>query len=135
MAFTAPVGVIPIDRKPPSSPTYADIPKVLDWLRDSYGGHTVIGLLITDRQQHITYRIDAESAYTAYADAGPRGVYTLTAIGGGGIITGTQTTAVTTRGRTVSVFSTTGSTSYQASQTTAVTSRGRTVSVLSVQGA
>ncbi|WP_407540219.1 polysaccharide deacetylase family protein [Deinococcus radiomollis] len=78
MVFTPPAGVTPIDRKPPSAPTYADIPAVLDWLRGYYGNHTSIGLLITDRSTGSTYRVDAESAYSAFIQGGPYGTYALT---------------------------------------------------------
>ncbi|WP_189088563.1 polysaccharide deacetylase family protein [Deinococcus ruber] len=52
---------------------------MLDWLRDSYGGNTVIGLLITDRATGTTYRVDAESSYVAFSQGGTPGTYTLTA--------------------------------------------------------
>jgi hypothetical protein len=82
MAFVAPTGnfTAPVDRKSPSSPTYADIPAVLDWLRGFYGGHTVIGLLITDRAAESTYRVDSESTYHPFVQGGPYGAYTLTPI-------------------------------------------------------
>ena len=81
MPWTRPAGVTPIDRKPPSAPTRADIPAVLDWLRDFYGGHTVVGLLITDRATGTTYRVDAEPAYRT---AGTLDNYTLTPFGDSG---------------------------------------------------
>jgi len=77
MVWTPPAGVTPTDRKPPSSPTYSDIPAVLDWLRLSYGGHTVLGLLITDRATGTTYRVDAEPTY---GTAGTLSNYGLTSI-------------------------------------------------------
>jgi hypothetical protein len=80
MVFTPPAGVTPIDRKPPSSPTYADIPAVLDWLRGYYGARTSIGLLITDRSTGSTYRVDTESAYSPFIQGGPYGTYSLTPI-------------------------------------------------------
>lgn len=78
MPWTRPPGVTPVDRKPPSSPTREDIPAVLDWLRDFYGGHTVIGLLITDRATGTTYRVDAEPPY---GTAGGLDSYRLTPFG------------------------------------------------------
>jgi hypothetical protein len=82
MAFVAPTSnfTVPVDRKSPSSPTYADIPAVLDWLRGFYGGHTVIGMLITDRTTEVTYRVDVESVYSPFVQGGPYGTYVLTAI-------------------------------------------------------
>ncbi|WP_407543767.1 NosD domain-containing protein (plasmid) [Deinococcus radiomollis] len=82
MAFTPPAGVTPIDRKPPSAPTYADIPAVLDWLRGYYGGNTVRGLLITDRATGNTYRVDSESTYSPFVQGGPYGTYKLSGVQG-----------------------------------------------------
>ena len=78
MPWTKPAGVTPIDRKPPSSPTYADTPAVLDWLREFYGGHTVIGLLITDRATGTTYRVDGEPSF---GTPGTLDTYRLTPFG------------------------------------------------------
>ncbi|ULH15990.1 hypothetical protein MF271_04985 [Deinococcus sp. KNUC1210] len=64
---------------------------MLDWLRGYYGGHTVIGLLITDRDTGSTYRVDAESAYSPFVQGGPYGTYTLTQVP-----TGTQVNALLT---------------------------------------
>lgn len=81
MPWTRPAGVTPIDRKPPSAPTRTDIPAVLDWLRDFYGGHTVVGLLITARETGTTYRVDAEPLY---GTPGTLDTYTLTPFGDAG---------------------------------------------------
>ncbi|MCD0162691.1 hypothetical protein IHN63_15485 [Deinococcus sp. 6YEL10] len=51
---------------------------MLDWLRISYGGHTVLGLLMTDRETGTTYRVDAEPAY---GTAGTLSNYALTPVG------------------------------------------------------
>lgn len=63
MVWNPPQGVIPVDRKSPSAPTLGDIPAVLDWLRDYYPAHTVIGTFITARDQRLTYRVDGEPGY------------------------------------------------------------------------
>jgi hypothetical protein len=63
MTWTPPTGVIPTDRKSPSVPALADIPAMLDWLRDYYPGNTVIGVLATARAERVTYRVDGEPGY------------------------------------------------------------------------
>lgn len=78
MSWTPPPGVTPIDRKPPSSPTFEDIPAVLDWCRIYYGGHTVLCMFITERATWTTYRIDGEPPY---GTPGTTENYTLTPFG------------------------------------------------------
>lgn len=75
MTWTPPTGVIPTDRKSPSVPTAADIPAMLDWLRDYYPGNTVIGVLATARAERMTYRVDGEPGY---GTPGTLSNYTLT---------------------------------------------------------
>lgn len=75
MTWTPPTGVIPTDRKSPSVPALADIPAMLDWLRDYYPGNTVIGVLATARAERMTYRVDGEPGYGV---TGTLANYTLT---------------------------------------------------------